>query len=203
MARYNTVAAVGSQTTAGTLVTPNEGLFTTLTGTAPYTINLVAPASAAGATQGFWNNTGGLVTLSTPSGTIKGPSVNSATTYVLINTGVIFLTSDGTNYIVTGIVGAVFTNIDVTTTYTANSTQQLWVNTGGGAFTITLPASPQKGDTIRIIDVANTFDTNNLTVARNGQLIMGAADNLTVTTEGAAFDLIYYNATYGWRIFTI
>jgi hypothetical protein len=32
---------------------------------------------------------------------------------------------------------------------------------------------------------------------------MGAADNLTVSTEGAAFDLIYYNATFGWRIFTI
>jgi len=203
MARYNTVAAVGSTTAGGTIVTPNEGLFTTLTGTAPYTVTLTSPATSSGATQGFWNNTGGLVTLATPSGAIRGPSVNSASTYVLINTGVIFLTSDGTNYIVTGIVGATFTNVDVTTTYTASAAQQLWINTGGGAFTISLPASPQKGDTVRFIDVANTFDTNNLTVNRNGQPIMGAADNLTVSTEGAAFDLIYYNATFGWRIFTI
>jgi len=32
---------------------------------------------------------------------------------------------------------------------------------------------------------------------------MGAADNLTVNTEGAAFNLVYYNATYGWRILTV
>jgi hypothetical protein len=166
-------------------------------------VTLTSPATSSGATQGFWNNTGGLVTLATPSGAIRGPSVNSASTYVLINTGVIFLTSDGTNYIVTGIVGATFTNVDVTTTYTASAAQQLWINTSGGAFTVTLPLSPQKGDTVRFIDVSNTFDTNNLTVNRNGQPIMGAADNLTVTTEGAAFDLIYYNATFGWRIFTI
>jgi hypothetical protein len=95
------------------------------------------------------------------------------------------------------------TNVDVSTTYTASASQLLWCDTSAGGFTLTLPASPSKGDTIRIIDVSNTFDTNNLTIDRNSQLIMGAADNLTVSTEGAAFDLIYYNSSKGWRIFTI
>jgi hypothetical protein len=27
--------------------------------------------------------------------------------------------------------------------------------------------------------------------------------NMTVATQGAAFDMIYYDATRGWRIFTI
>jgi hypothetical protein len=59
------------------------------------------------------------------------------------------------------------------------------------------------GDTIRVIDAAASFDTNNLTVARNGHVIMSDASNLIVNTESAAFDLIYYNATYGWRLFSI
>jgi hypothetical protein len=69
--------------------------------------------------------------------------------------------------------------------------------------TITLPGSPLKGDTIRFVDVARTFNARNLTVARNSQPIQGDAADLTVNTNGAAFDLIYYNATYGWRIFSI
>ena len=66
-----------------------------------------------------------------------------------------------------------------------------------------MPASPNTGDTIRIFDVTKTFDTNNLTVARNGRLIQGDADNLTVNIEGAAFELVYSGDTYGWRIFTV
>jgi hypothetical protein len=59
------------------------------------------------------------------------------------------------------------------------------------------------GDTIRLIDVAKTFDTNALTVARNGKLIQGDAENLTVSTESAAFELIFSGDTFGWRIFSI
>jgi hypothetical protein len=92
---------------------------------------------------------------------------------------------------------------DVTTTHSASSFQLLWCDTSGGGFTVTLPASPNKGDVVRFVDVSNTFDTNNLTIARNGNLIQGDSADMTVTTEGAAFDLIYYNATKGWRIFTV
>ena len=94
-------------------------------------------------------------------------------------------------------------NVDVNTTYSASSYQTLWCDTSGGGFTVTLPASPNKGDVIRVIDVAKTFDTNTLTVGRNNKPIMGDAADLTVTTEGAAFDLIFYNDTYGWRIFSV
>jgi hypothetical protein len=39
-----------------------------------------------------------------------------------------------------------------------------------------------------------------MSVDRNGQAIMGDNDNLTVNTRNAAFTLVYYNATYGWRL---
>ena len=86
---------------------------------------------------------------------------------------------------------------------TLSNKEQAFCNTSGGAFTITLPASPVKGDSVRIFDVAKTFDTQNLTVARNGKPIMGDASDLTVSTEGAAFELVFYDNTQGWRIITV
>ena len=41
---------------------------------------------------------------------------------------------------------------------------------------MTLPASPSAGDIVALKDYANTFDTNNLTIERNGsQPISGEA----------------------------
>ena len=91
---------------------------------------------------------------------------------------------------------------------TANGTtlknkEQAFCNTTGGAFTITLPGSPVQGDTVRIFDVADTFDSSNLTIARNGNPIMGDAADMTVSTEGAAFEMVFYDGVQGWRIITI
>jgi hypothetical protein len=94
-------------------------------------------------------------------------------------------------------------NVDVNADITADVDKAYWVDTSSGPVTITLPPSPTKGATMRIFDVANTFDTNNLTIATNGHRIMGGTDNLVVDTEGAAFDLLYYDVTAGWRLFTI
>ena len=91
----------------------------------------------------------------------------------------------------------------VTTTYTASSGQQLFVDTNGGAFTITLPASPHVGDIIRFFDIRKTFDSNALTLGRNGKKIQGDDADMTVNSEGAAFDIVYSGDTYGWRIFTV
>jgi hypothetical protein len=49
-----------------------------------------------------------------------------------------------------------------------------------------------------MIDSGNAFASNNLTVDRNGSNLLGAASNLTVSTNGAAFTLVYVNATRGW-----
>jgi len=106
---------------------------------------------------------------------------------------------NGTSWVSAG----TFSDIDISSNSNSLSWQRLWVNTTSGAVTVTLPLSPYKGDTIKFFDVSNTFNTNNLTVSRNGQLINGDEDNLVVEIQGAAFDLVYSGATYGWRIFTV
>jgi len=75
-----------------------------------------------------------------------------------------------------------------------------FMNTTSGAITLTLPASPTIGDEISFIDYAGTFDTNNLTVARNGKNINGTAADLTVATERAANTLVFTDNTQGWLL---
>jgi len=87
--------------------------------------------------------------------------------------------------------------------YTASAGDNIMVNTQTNAITITLPVSPTIGDTIRFIDATSNFDTNALTVDRNGQPIQGTASDLTVNTRNAGFGLVYYNSTYGWRLIEV
>jgi hypothetical protein len=75
-----------------------------------------------------------------------------------------------------------------------------FMNTTSGAITLTLPGSPTLGDEISFVDYAGTFDTNNLTIARNGKNINGAASDLTVATERAANTLVYSDTTQGWLL---
>jgi hypothetical protein len=86
------------------------------------------------------------------------------------------------------------------TTFTATAKYGYFVNTSGNAITCTLPASPTLGDFISFIDYNATFDTNNFTVARNGNPIQGSATDLTVATERAGFTLVYVDATQGWLL---
>ncbi len=87
-----------------------------------------------------------------------------------------------------------------TTTYTAVAGQGIFANTSGGAWTLTLPASPTIGDEVAVVDYAGTFDTNNLTIGRNSKNIQGAAADLTVSTERAAFTLVFSDDTQGWLL---
>ena len=75
-----------------------------------------------------------------------------------------------------------------------------FVDTTSTTITATLPASPTIGDFVSFIDYAGTFDTNNFTVARNGNPIQGSATDLTVATERAGFTLVYVDSTQGWLL---
>lgn len=73
-------------------------------------------------------------------------------------------------------------------------------DTSGGAFSLTLPASPSVGDVVAFTDGAGTFNTNALTIARNGNKIMGLSEDMTVDTQYAAAQLVYDGSTNGWRL---
>ena len=100
----------------------------------------------------------------------------------------------------TGTAGIVIRN--VTTTYQAVVNDRILANSSAGAFTITLPLSTSllSNDTIQIIDVGQASATNNITVARNGALINGAADNLTIDLNQAIVTLIYTGVSTGWIV---
>ena len=87
-----------------------------------------------------------------------------------------------------------------TTGFTAVAGEGYFINTTGGAFTMTLPASPTIGDEISFIDYAGTFDTENLTIGRNSENIQGSAADLTVSVERAANTLVYTDGTQGWLL---
>ena len=87
-----------------------------------------------------------------------------------------------------------------TSNYTASAGQGVFMNTTSGALTLTLPASPSLGDEVSFVDYAGTFDTNNLTIARNSSKIHGAEEDLTVSVERAANTLVFTDSTQGWLL---
>jgi hypothetical protein len=89
-----------------------------------------------------------------------------------------------------------------TANYTCSASEAILASTTGGAWTLTLPASPSQFDVVGpVIDTDGTFATNNLTVARNGNNIMGLAENMTCDRSYQSFSLEYDDAANGWRLF--
>ena len=75
------------------------------------------------------------------------------------------------------------------------------VNTSGGAFTGTLPASPTVGDFVAFIDNGGNFNTNNFTVGRNGSSIGDLEEDMVVSTQYAHVIMIYVGGTEGWSAY--
>ena len=86
-----------------------------------------------------------------------------------------------------------------TANYTASSNEGVLADTSGGAFTVTLPATPSAGDQVVIADSGEAFDTNNLTVGRNGETIEGTAEDLILDIVGVSVQLVYDGTT--WQVY--
>ena len=98
--------------------------------------------------------------------------------------------------------GASWQAVVTAATKTAVAGEGYFLNTTSNAITLTLPGSASIGDFVSFVDYAGTFDTNNLTIARNGHKIQGATADLVVSTERAANTLVYVDATQGWLLQT-
>jgi hypothetical protein len=85
--------------------------------------------------------------------------------------------------------------------FTATAGDDLMVDVSSGAVQITLPSAPALEDQpIHVVHIGGNIVSNAITVARNGKLLMGLAENMTVNTANASFELAFSNNTYGWRL---
>ena len=87
-----------------------------------------------------------------------------------------------------------------TSPLTAESGKGYFINTTGGAVTVTLPSSPSAGDIVSLKDYANTFCAacKNLTIGRGGSKIAGLCIDATSNTKGDSITLVYVDSTKGW-----
>jgi hypothetical protein len=106
-----------------------------------------------------------------------------------------FLTTDGAGELYwSEAAGLPPVTVSDTTTISAVAGNH-YVLTAASLTTVTLPASPTISDTV-YVTVANGLTTN--TVARNGNNIVGAAEDLILNNAYAAVQLRYSDATEGW-----
>lgn len=86
-----------------------------------------------------------------------------------------------------------------TSAYTAVSGDQVIADTSGGAFTVTLPATPATGAAVWFTDPGSNWSTNNLTVGGNGKNIDGSS-SFTADVDQDGFALIYNGTQWVVRL---
>ena len=88
-----------------------------------------------------------------------------------------------------------------TTPLTAVSGKGYFINTTGGAITVTLPSSPSAGDIVALKDYANTWGDacKAVTLGRGGSKINGVCADTALNTESQSVTLIYVDGTKGWQ----
>ncbi len=110
------------------------------------------------------------------------------------------LTSNGTAWVsqLAPAGGITYTTVK-TANYTAAANDGVQTDTSGGAFTVTLPATPAVGDQVFVIDTSSSWATTNLTVGRNGSTIEGSASDLICDISNVSVQLVYSGTT--WNVF--
>ena len=88
-----------------------------------------------------------------------------------------------------------------TSPFTATSGDGFFLNTNGGAITVTLPSSPSQGDIVAFKDYNNTWDDacKAVTLGRNGSKINGVCEDAILNTQSQSVTLIYVDGTKGWQ----
>lgn len=96
--------------------------------------------------------------------------------------------------------GSTFTWNIVNSNATLEPNNGYLVDCSSSAITLTLPANPSTGDTIKVVDYKENSATNNITLARNGQKIAGLDEDLVIDVNGAGFELVFSDVDQGWVI---
>jgi len=85
-----------------------------------------------------------------------------------------------------------------TSNFTAVAGEGYFINTSGGAVTMTLPSSASVGDEIEFLDFNRTWLTNNCTVALNGHKFQTGSVNPVFDQDGQGVKIVYSGSTNGW-----
>ena len=179
----------GPQSQANNEARQNQIIFT---GTVSTTHTVQFPATQK--TVGVYNNISGGADVSARLGA-------TGNTVTVANGKYRLLATDGTNwYDIFDLAGLSETWQTKTGNYTMADGDNIFADTSGGTFTLTLPASPSIGMQCKIIDAEGTAGTNKITIGRNSQPIMGSAADLEITTNSAGIALVFYDGTFGWRL---
>lgn len=109
----------------------------------------------------------------------------------LVDTGVQF--PDGTIQTTAGGGSAAANTVSVISTNTTAAKDTIYVMTN--SLVLTLPSAPAAGDTVYF---SNRSNTKTITIARNGQNIMGLAQDMTIDMTSALGSLVFADATRGW-----
>lgn len=83
--------------------------------------------------------------------------------------------------------------------YQAVSGDRIFCTAGNQTISLPLNTICQESDIVQIVDQVGIAGTNNITVARNGSLIQGLAQDLTINVNNAAITL-FYTVALGWSI---
>ena len=187
----------------GSATANGKNIYLKLTGTMTANISLIIPATTTGGTatrvyviqDATDRTTANKYTLSIKTASSSNPIAVPVGSTMVVH-------SDGTDARLDILQEG---NFEITSTsitaYTAVAGDNLLIDTASTTVTITLPASPSKGDTVSIMDVSATggFASNNVTVNRNGSKIRGAESNLTLNNNNQSIKLRFTNADKGWQ----
>ena len=125
-------------------------------------------------------------------------TASSSSTVAVPPGAVMLCRSDGSDTVGAILQKGYATITDSNTPYTTVAGAQILANTSSNPITVTLPAAASTGDEVTIIDARGTFQSNNLTVGRNGLKINTGTSDLTLSNNGQSLTLVYVDATRGW-----
>ena len=125
------------------------------------------------------------------------PPANGGTGLSSSGTAGNVLTSNGTAWVsqLPAAGGITYTAVK-TSNYTASANDGVQTDTSGGAFTVTLPATPAVGAQVIVVDSAGSWGTTNLTIGRNGSTIEGSATDLICNISSVSVQLVYSGTTW-------
>jgi len=120
---------------------------------------------------------------------------------VKIDGSTITINGDGViSSIASGSASGGILSVAISTNFNAVDNTRYIVDTISNVVAGTLPSNPSVGAYIEFADAGETWDTNNFTIARNGELINGVAEDFICDINKMKIEMIFVSETFGWQV---